>query len=782
MRLSLGNSNFKDLRTRHCDFVDKTLIVRDVLEDKATTFLIARPRRFGKTFNLSILRYFFDKRDAEENRKLFEGTLIETALLEDGMPCMNFQGKFPVVFLTLKDVRGTDEADMQARLTLLISELYREHRYVLADDTLEAREKNIYQQLVEEKAEKKHVQTSLRKLTDYLHRFYEEKVIILIDEYDTPLHAAFEKNPPYHEQALVFLRDWLSPAFKDNEHLEKGILTGILRVSLINLFSGVNNACVRTMLSSHFAPYFGFTEIEVVNLFKAAGLEHNITDVKNWYNGYEVGGITLYNPWSIVNCIDEKGQLQPYWLESGGDHGIVGKALSSLPNLEMLKRLRALIENEAIEIEFSERILFAHIEGNENALWSLMFYTGYLKSVGSRQDEEITYVKLMIPNREVRSIFASMIKNWGRIHGQMNSIYDTLLTSLTTGDIAQFKKILERYIEETSSFYDFEYNTEERFYHVFLLGMMVTLRNHFIVDSNKEAGRGRFDIILIPRERGRLGLILELKSLHITSKSKREAVEADETEMARVLSDSAQNALDQIQQQRYRARFTQHHISEAIHMGVSFYGKKVEIKYELLTYSPELRSTATFFTEEHHRDKRRKTLLDETSDTVKLAPDFSITGLQYQPVPGDGHCFYHAVALYLGQDQKTLRQQVADYLETHPADFADFFVFSSGRSLKNYINAMKEGEEWADHIDLEVLMRVINAPIVVIGPNGGIRNPEGLNRFSGEPIFVYYNGYTHYDALLLADDYRDRSREILDYLSSLQSDAPPHSSIHAPQS
>ena len=287
MKLSIGNSDFKDVRERRCDFIDKTLFIREVLQDETVAFLITRPRRFGKTFNMSLLRYFFDARGAKENRSLFEDTLIAKATLEDGRSCMDFQGKYPVLFITLKNVRAQNYDGMYSTIANTIGDLYSQHRYLLEGEILTAEEKKVYREIIQEKSNERSLQVSLKKLTEYLNRYYGKKVIVLMDEYDTPMHSAFEAKDPYHEELLPFMREFMSVAFKDNEHLQKGILTGILRVSLMNMFSGMNSIPAYTMLSLEYASYFGFTEEEITEVLGKINFECNQEAMKNWYNGYK---------------------------------------------------------------------------------------------------------------------------------------------------------------------------------------------------------------------------------------------------------------------------------------------------------------------------------------------------------------------------------------------------------------------------------------------------------------------------------------------------------------
>ncbi len=622
MKLAVGNSDFKDLRTRGCDFVDKTLFIQEVLNSVIQTFLIARPRRFGKTFNLSLLRYFFDIRDAVENRRLFEDTLIAKATLDDGItPCMNFQGRFPVLFLTLKSLRAQNYEEMYAKITQLLSELYEEHRYLLDSDKMRDMEKIIYQLVIDRKAKRIDLQFSLKNLIEYLDQFYNKKVMVLVDEYDTPMRSAFEAKSSYHKTLLSeFMSGFIGAAFKGNLSMERGILTGTLPVGELrdcSFTSSNDNIITMTTLSHHYSEYFGFTEAEVNELLSTAGLKHKSSVIKNWYRGYDVQGITLYNPESIIDCISKQGDLKPYWLESG-EHGVLGKALFSLlASQEVYEQLKALLEDRSIEVELDERTIFANIEKNQEALWSRMLYVGYLKVVGVQNVEKRRSTSLSIPNKEVQRVFNEMIRHWGEFPSDGRSMHDDLVATIKAGDATNFFHLIKRYISEMASFHDFTHDTEERFYHACFLGSLFSLKDHYEVKSEPNAGFGRADIILIPRVAGERGMIIELKSIRVKDRREEKWLDQHDDERAALLSKTAMEALNQITKKEYRALMTHHRVDQAAHIGIAFYGKEMTYESENVIYSPELRpiaasaSTSTgfipslsFFGEEEHRHKR----------------------------------------------------------------------------------------------------------------------------------------------------------------------------------
>ena len=564
MRLPLGVDDFKKLRLKKCDYVDKTLLLKDLLDDTTEAFLITRPRRFGKTLNMSMIRYFFDSRDQEENKALFKGTLIETATLTDGTPCIDFQGQYPVIYLTMKDMRSETMEGMMENIQHMLSMLYQEHHYLLESDRLTEENKKIFHAVVERTAKLSDIQHALKSLCDHMKNYYDKPVIILIDEYDTPMHTAYSARTPYHEDLVVFMKSFLGSAFKSNTSLKQGILTGILRISLMNLFSGLNSLPVCTVLTDLYADYFGFSETEVDALFKQAALDVDMTAVKKWYNGYTIGSSTLYNPWSIISCLRLKGSLQSYWLQSG-EHGVLGRAMINSRTTEVLAKLQALIENDSIETELDERSIFTQLENNENALWTLMLYAGYLKPIDIQSINRKTIITLQIPNEEVKTCFDGIIDRWGKIPNAGETIYQALMTTLNDGNIYALRTLLQQYIMETASYYDFNFKIEERFYHIFFLGMFVSLSQTFTIDSNKESGIGRYDIALIPKNPNQKGVILEIKRVN--------QLPDGESERDAIMKAAVQDALNQIDQNLYKTNLIRHGVKQAVHIGIAMCGK-----------------------------------------------------------------------------------------------------------------------------------------------------------------------------------------------------------------
>ncbi|MBN1683910.1 MAG: AAA family ATPase [Gammaproteobacteria bacterium] len=561
MKFPIGVDDFKKLIQGDYDYIDKTLFIQEILNDGSESLLIIRPRRFGKTLNMSMLKYFFDIQDAKANRALFKNAPITTAKTESGKSCMDFQGKFPVIFLTMKSVKAPNYDQASQAIKSLVSDLYKQHYYLLSSEALFDEDKKLFHEMLNETASILHLQKALKQLSEYLYRHHGQKVIILLDEYDAPMHASYVARTPYHHDMIDFMKIFLGEAFKGNIYLEKGVLTGILRVSLMNLFSGMNNIPVRTVLVDKYADCFGFTQDEVDLLLDQARLKAIRESVKEWYDGYQIGDTNLYNPWSIINCLDNQGTLKPYWLETG-EEGILGKTLKA-SDINVKTQLEQLIQGNSIETIVDERTIFADLERNANALWGLLLFAGYLKVIGSKPTEFETLYQLAIPNQEVMGIYKIITSYWfSEVIGP--TAYEQLFNSLASGSLLQFQDILQDYLDESASYYDFNRKTLEQFYHIFILGMLFVLRDRFDIRSNQESGYGRYDLALIPKKPDQHAVLFEFKV----------------TPNLDQLEQTAQAALDQIDQKRYNAQFKKIGVKKAIHIGIAFSGKSMRLLHK----------------------------------------------------------------------------------------------------------------------------------------------------------------------------------------------------------
>lgn len=550
IRLPIGISDFATLIKEDYTFIDKSLFIKDIIDDGAKIILLTRPRRFGKTLNMSMLKYFFSNDIKPDIKKdLFTGLNIKNT----GEKYLQHQGKYPVVYLTFKDVKVSNYADAYAWLEKIISQLYSEYQEVLNEDFLKQEDKKVYQALLNGEATKVDLCNSLKNLSKYLYLYYGVKPIILLDEYDTPIQTAYMNN--YYDEMVEFMRGFLGAALKDNECLYKAVITGILRVSQASLFSGLNNIAVYSLLRSDYGQYFGFIEEEVNSLLSLMHLDVSAQSIRNWYNGYTVGEYTVYNPWSIISCLKQKGELQPYWLATS-DNKLLGKLLVQADG-GIKGDFEKLLQGETVEKIIDESTVFLSLEKKHDALWGLLLFSGYLKVVETKMVGINKICSLALPNIEVSGVYLNLITEWFTDSiGWSN--YKLFLSSLITGNIDLFGRILQEYMYESSSYFDFGRKATEQMYHVFILGLIVGLRDKYYIKSNSEIGTGRCDVLLIPKNKKQLGLVVEFKN----------AKEEDK------LQQSVTEALQQIKDRRYDVELHQQGVKDILHVGIAFAGKK----------------------------------------------------------------------------------------------------------------------------------------------------------------------------------------------------------------
>ena len=552
--IGIGHSDFKTFIDKNYYYIDKSLFIKDVSESGAQVLLFPRPRRFGKTLNLSMVKYFFEKTETD-NDYLFRDLKIWRH-----EEYRQKQGKYPVIFLTLKDIKQNNWEECYENITIQISKLYKEYLYLLADSNLNKDDKEIFEKIVSRSATSLQFQHSILNLSNFLQKYYKNKTIILIDEYDTPIQAGYVNG--YYDKIIDFMRGLLSECFKDNISLEKGILTGILRVAKESIFSGLNKLEVSTLLSYNFNDKFGLLEEEVKEMLKYYEIEEKMNDVKDWYNGYKFGEETIYNPWSIINYVSKYREgLKPYWVNTSSNDLV--RNIITASGDDVKKELEQLIAGKIIRKEVKESIVFADINKSSETIWSFLLFSGYLKAERLHQIEEKMYAELSIPNREVLYLYKEIIMNWFQ-----ESIYSSklqlVLKSLITGDVKTFGKVFRDFLLKTMSYFDPTGEEPERVYHAFVLGLLVSLNETHQVKSNRESGYGRYDIMVIPRDASKLGIIIEFKK-----------VEEDENEDLEI---AAENALKQIEEKEYDRELIDMGISNILKLGISFSGKKFLIK------------------------------------------------------------------------------------------------------------------------------------------------------------------------------------------------------------
>lgn len=553
IHFAIGQSDFERLIEEEAVFVDKTRAIQDIIDSKDQILLFSRPRRFGKTLLMTMLKAFFEKA-ASSKRHLFEPLQI----WQVGTKYQEAQGRYPVLFLSLKDVKEPKFEAAYGKFQGLIQRTYQDHRYLLEEGALASEDQALYERILYKNASREELEEALRTLSKWLFAYHQEPVVLLLDEYDSPIHAAYAKG--YYQDMIEFMRGFMGASFKDNPHLYRGVMTGILRVAKESLFSGLNNLKVYSMLGSQYGEYFGFTQDEVDLLLKQSHMEKLRSEIKRWYNGYVFGDVEIYNPWSIINCLSDKGRIEPYWVNTA-DNTLIQDILAKA-DPQVKANLELLMKKQPIEVEVSEGMTFNTLKLEPDALYSFLLFTGYLKasSVRLATKADCYFCTLEFPNEEVLRVYYSVFEKW-MTHYIDASYYHNLLKALTIGDMYEFEFLLRRYVEASMSYFDAE-GQPEKFYHGFILGILVGLTETHEVRSNRESGFGRADILVIPKDHRQLGIILEFKR----------------TDREEDLPLDADKALAQIKDRHYAQEFHALGIKEILNIGVAFFGKKILVK------------------------------------------------------------------------------------------------------------------------------------------------------------------------------------------------------------
>ena len=545
--IAIGESDFKTIIEKNCYYFDKTQWIEEIIKDGAAVKLFTRPRRFGKTLNMTTLKYFFTMKNAEKNKKLFEGLDISKS------EYFKYQGQYPVLFLSLKDIKKSSWETCFSTIKRMIRSLYSEYKDVQEClDELELEDfKNIY--FGKEEA---YYSTSLRFLCECIYKHYGKKVILLIDEYDTPLVAA-NMYEYFEGEARDFFRDFYSTVLKDNEYLEMAVLTGIVRVAKENIFSGLNNLYVYDTFDDGYSSYFGLTQKEVEEALKYYEIDFEIDKVKKWYDGYKFGGLEIYNPWSITYYMKNK-KIGPYWVNTS-DNLLIYDTLKK-GDLEIIEDLKQLIERKELVKSLDKGFSFEDLKVSPGYIWSLMVASGYLRVVKKLNDDPFSsdYV-VDIPNLEILSFFE---KDFIRRFMRDPDYFRELMDALVKGDMYRFEERL-KYIFMTSPSH-FDFKQEEANYHLFILGMLIQLKREYKVKSNLETGYGRTDVLVLPYDKNKLGFVFEFK----VSKNIEE------------LETKAEEALKQIDEKNYEVIMQDEKINHYFKIGMSFYKKELAIKYK----------------------------------------------------------------------------------------------------------------------------------------------------------------------------------------------------------
>ncbi|WP_428263649.1 AAA family ATPase [Haliangium sp.] len=559
LKVPTGIDDFRKLRELGLAYVDKSELIEALIDDAGTEVaLFPRPRRFGKSLNLSMLRCWFEKQD-DDLSHLFEGLAIWDA----GEAYRAHFQRYPVIHLSFKAVKPSNYASCRVMLRKQIQVLFDQHRHLLDSPAISEREARDYRAVLDASAEDELFARALLELSAIMHRHYGEKVVILIDEYDGPIHAAYLNG--YAQELLDFLRAFFTDGLKGNPHLYKAVLTGILRVARESIFSGLNNLTVYSLLEPQMATAFGFTEAEVQDLLTRADLKGRLSEVRSWYNGYDFGGHVIYNPWSVTNFIrgaQAGGPPRPYWLSTSANllikHVLEARADALYPEFE------ALLSGGGIERPLDENVALDDLTRSDRALWNLLVFSGYLKAEEMPARGPRATYRLSIPNQEVRLVYADTFYGWmeARLRGHGGDLRK-LTGALLEGNVERFEEQLQALALNLLSYHDGGSPDPEGLYHGFVLGLLAVLEPGHRVRSNRESGKGRPDVMIAPSEAGQPGVLLELKVARPGRKS---------------LDQALAEGLSQIAQQGYDAELRALGADPIHSLAVAFDGKEVRVR------------------------------------------------------------------------------------------------------------------------------------------------------------------------------------------------------------
>nr|WP_315045568.1 AAA family ATPase [uncultured Leptotrichia sp.] len=558
-KLPIGVSNFKDIIEKNYYYFDKTRFIEDILEDGAQVKLFTRPRRFGKTLNMSMLKYFFDVKNKEKNRKLFENLEISKS------EYFGEQGKYPVISISFRNYDEENWEEGFKTIKTTIANAYAEHKILM--DNLDKRELEKFESIWLEKDEGDW-KNSLRNLVQYLYEYYGKKVVVLIDEYDQPIIDSYIKG--YYDKVISFFKSFYGLVLKDNEYLEMGVMTGILRVAKENIFSGLNNLKVHTILDDKFTEYFGVVETEVVQALEDFDLEYELDDVQKWYNGYLFGDKKVYNPWSIINFLSDK-KLRPYWVNTSGN-GLIRLYLEKLKN-DIFDDFSKLLKGESIVKRINDNMTFQNLEANfSKNIWNLFFHSGYL-TLTKEYDVMKKSASIKIPNKEISEMFSEMFIE---VYFEDTDSFLDMTDALKNGDIDKFRVELNKILLENTGIFDVIGVHKEQFYHGLMLGLVLMLKNEYEITSNGFAGKGRYDLLLKPKNilEEQEGIIFELKIINIDNSK------LNLEEIHKKLKNECEIALKQIEEKEYVSVLRNAGIEKVLKIGIAFYGKEFEVKFE----------------------------------------------------------------------------------------------------------------------------------------------------------------------------------------------------------
>ena len=535
-------------------YVDKTLLIRDFLDRKALVSLFTRPRRFGKTLNMDMLRVFFEISEEDTSRYF-----VDKKIWKCGAKYTRHQGKYPVIFLSFKDVKFDSWDATRAKIAELLQEEFGRHSELKDSERLEEYEQAYFRKVLEGKANEVDLSSSLQKLSKMLSEHYGKAPVIIIDEYDTPIQEGYSKD--FYDEIVSFMRNFFSGGFKDNRNLSFGFLTGILRIAQESIFSGLNNLTVSSVMDEEYDEFFGFTESEVQMMLEAYGVQDKENELKAWYDGYLFGNKEVYNPWSVINYISKGCLPQAYWVNTGKNE--VLEDVLQTADEDVTEKLFALLQGEQVVARIDQNVVYRSLAEDPANIYSLLLMAGYLKTPKKELQGDGSWLcQVSIPNREISTVYKNeILSHLMQIGAIERTTANKIAESLYALDLKKFQKGIAEYMDRSISFYD---SGAEGFYHGLILGLIAMMDNQYIIKSNRESGDGRYDISLFPRDKKYLGIIMELKSEKDLSDNKLDELSAE--------------ALAQIDDRRYDTEMRENGIRNILKLGIAFSGKKVKIR------------------------------------------------------------------------------------------------------------------------------------------------------------------------------------------------------------
>lgn len=553
--LPIGISDYVRAQSEYY-YVDKTLLIKEFLDQKPLVSLFTRPRRFGKTLNMDMLRVFFEI--SETDTSIY---FKDKAIWKCGEAYTKHQGKYPVIFLTFKDVKFDSWEITLDKIRGLLQAEFGRHSQLMESEKIAGYEKDYFTRIIDGSATEVDLASALENLSKMLTEHHEKAPIIIIDEYDTPIQEGYAKD--FYDEIIGFMRNFFSGAFKDNKNLSYGFLTGILRIAQESIFSGLNNLTVNSVLDEEYDSFFGFTYPEVHQMMEYYGVVDMEEELKEWYDGYLFGNEEIYNPWSVINYISKGCQPLAYWVNTGKNE-VLEDVLNAATD-DITERLYALLQGRKVIARIDQNVLYRSLSDDPSNIYSLLLVAGYLKAPKKELQAEGTYLcEVSIPNREIAAVYKSeILSHLLQIGAVTRATANKIAESLYTNDLKKLQRAITEYMDKSVSFYD---SGAEGFYHGLILGLVALMDNHYKIKSNRESGDGRYDISLIPREGKYWGIIMELKSETGLNEEELEALSAE--------------ALNQINHKRYDAEMRSDGVENILKLGIAFSGKKVKIKTE----------------------------------------------------------------------------------------------------------------------------------------------------------------------------------------------------------